>query len=217
MNSSTGSITTLLRRAAGEPAVQEELYGCIQCELRKIAAKHLRGQGPGYLLEATQLVDMAFAVLVEQGEAKWEDRRHFFRAANRVMWHEVVDLARRKRPELGSPELLAAHVDAASIAVSRRLEDEELLSVVHHALLEFEQLEPQAAEVFRMRCFLHWQFEFAQSTPRFLEGSEPLEKLRTFRTVGDILGISHTQAQRLFVLATDFLKERVGRALGEMI
>jgi hypothetical protein len=58
----------------------------VYAELHAIAARHMRRERPGHILQATALVNA--------GNANWQDRSHFFAAAN-LMRRFLVDHARK--------------------------------------------------------------------------------------------------------------------------
>ena len=70
-----------------------------QIELRALAGAHLRRESPGHTLQPTALVHEAWLKLVEQTEANWKNRSHFFAVAATLMRQIVVDYARRQRAD----------------------------------------------------------------------------------------------------------------------
>lgn len=81
--------------AGGEPAA--ELYD----ELRRIARRQFRREGPGHTLQPTAVVHEAYLRLAGAPASRWRDRGHFLAAASRVIRHVLVnharDRARQKR------------------------------------------------------------------------------------------------------------------------
>ena len=65
-------------------------------ELRALAESYLQRERPGHTLSATALVHEAFIKLVDQRDASWRDRAHFFAVAAQAIRRIVVDHARSR-------------------------------------------------------------------------------------------------------------------------
>ena len=92
-------VTSLLRRLdGGDASAADALVRVVQDELHDLAASLMRRQAPDHTLQPTALVNEAWLRLSSNApEApRWEDRRHFFKAAARAMRSVLVDHARRK-------------------------------------------------------------------------------------------------------------------------
>lgn len=89
-------ITRLLRDwSRGERAALDQLMPVVHDELRRVAARVLRGERSGHTLQATALVNDAYLKLVDQRHVRWEDRAHFFAVGAQVMRRILIDHARR--------------------------------------------------------------------------------------------------------------------------
>ncbi|MCC6245810.1 MAG: sigma-70 family RNA polymerase sigma factor [Gemmatimonadaceae bacterium] len=78
----------------GDPQAMERLMPLMHATLRGLAAKHLQREDQGHTLSPTALVHEAWLRLVNQRQAKFEDRGHFLSLASRVMRRVLVDHAR---------------------------------------------------------------------------------------------------------------------------
>jgi RNA polymerase sigma factor (TIGR02999 family) len=65
-------------------------------DLRRLARMQLRGRRPGDTLDTGALVHDAYLRLVDQSQATWHDRGHFFAVCAMAMRQIVVDRARRR-------------------------------------------------------------------------------------------------------------------------
>ena len=93
------SVTTLIRQwRAGDGQALETLTPLIYDDLRRIAARHLRGERPGHTIQATALVHEAFERLAES-DADFADRAHFLAVAARTMRHILTDYGRARRAQ----------------------------------------------------------------------------------------------------------------------
>jgi RNA polymerase sigma factor (TIGR02999 family) len=95
--SNLGEVTTLLRAwSTGDRSGEERLFELVLPDLRKLAGHLMRGERPDHSLQATALVNEIYFRLVGARERDWENRRHFFAVAARVMRHLLVDHARSR-------------------------------------------------------------------------------------------------------------------------
>ena len=93
------TVTTLLERwRSGDAGALDQLTPMIYDDLRRIAAQHLRSERPGHTLQATALVNEAFARLAESDMA-FQDRAHFLAIAARTMRHILTDFGRARRSQ----------------------------------------------------------------------------------------------------------------------
>jgi RNA polymerase sigma factor (TIGR02999 family) len=75
----------------------QELVPLVHDELRRIARRHMAGERPDHVLQATALVNEAYLRLVDVRRVQWQDRAHFFAMAARVMRRVLVDFARAQK------------------------------------------------------------------------------------------------------------------------
>src|SRR5262245_34929578 len=134
----------------GDPSAAEQLLPLVYDNLCQLAAQKLAQEKPGQTLEATALVHEAYLRLVGTGEGPhWDNRRHFFAAAE-AMRRILVENARRKHS--------AKHGGRGA-----RLDLDEALVVgdePRHDLLDLDELldqlasaDPRAAELVKLRFF----------------------------------------------------------------
>src|SRR3984893_18330139 len=96
MNSSPGEVTALLPQLrGGQQDVATKLVPLVYTELRRLAARHMRGENPGHTLQATALVHEAYLRLAGATNS-WQNRAHFFGVAAHVMRRILVDHARAR-------------------------------------------------------------------------------------------------------------------------
>ena len=101
----TPQITQLLADwQQGDKGAFSTLSPIVYDELRRIAARLMRGEAPGHTLQATALVNEAFMSLMA-GSVSVSDRQHFFSLAARVMRRALVDHARGKGRQKRGGEL----------------------------------------------------------------------------------------------------------------
>ena len=92
------TVTALLMEwRGGDERAVEKLLPLVHDELRRIAKRHMAGERPGHVLQATALVNEAYLRLIDVRRVQWQDRAHFFAMAARVMRRVLVDVARSQK------------------------------------------------------------------------------------------------------------------------
>jgi len=170
----------------GETHAAGELLPLVYEELRRLAAQKLSQEKPGQTLQATALVHEAWLRLARpaQSAQPWRDRRQFFGAAAEAMRRILIDRARRKASERHGGDLQRVELDAVEITAP--LPDDQLLAL-HDALDELVRLDPEAAELVKLRFFVGLSHEEAAET----------------------LGLSRSAADRTWVFARAWLFDRI--------
>lgn len=94
---SPGDITVLLSKVRqGDLQAESRLLALVYDELRRLAARRMRGERTGHTLQPTALVHETYLRLLRQSEVDWLDRVHFFAVAARTMRRVLVDYARAR-------------------------------------------------------------------------------------------------------------------------
>jgi RNA polymerase sigma factor (TIGR02999 family) len=148
---SAESVTELLVRSReGDTGALDRLVPFVYDELRAIAHGQLRGERPGHTLSTTALVNEAYLRLVDQRRADWQDRRHFFAVAARMMRRVLVDYARKRgaRKREGAKSLVP--LEDALVAVEQ---ESELLLSLDEALTRLASRDARLVQVVELRFF----------------------------------------------------------------
>ncbi len=148
-----GELTILLQAyAQGDQQALHLLIKRVYSELRGIAAGQLRAEARNELMGPTALINEAYIRLVSgKVPAKWVNRRHFFAAASETMRRILVDQARQRLSLKRGGR--AERQTIADIGVTFELPDEELLDI-DAVLQEFAAIEPEKAELVKLRFFV---------------------------------------------------------------
>lgn len=80
----------------GDVRASAELLPLVYEELRRLARGQMALERGEHTLQATALVHEAYLRLIDDGQARWEGRRHFLSAAAEAMRRILIDHARRK-------------------------------------------------------------------------------------------------------------------------
>jgi RNA polymerase sigma factor (TIGR02999 family) len=142
-------ITQLLNAIQdGDPCAGEALLPLLYDELRALARAKMAREQPGHTLQPTALVHEAWLRL---GEARFENRAHFFGAAAEAMRRILIERARRKLAAKNGAG--AEHVDAAEVEIAAPGAKEDELLAVHEALDDLAAQDPRKAELVKLRYF----------------------------------------------------------------
>jgi RNA polymerase sigma factor (TIGR02999 family) len=182
-------VTLLLdAAAAGDPHAAAQLLPLVYDELRRLAAARLAAEPSGNTLQATALVHEAYLRLVGAIDGDhWDHRGHFFAAAAEAMRRILVDAARRKKAGKHGGGL--NRLDVHDLPIAAPAVDEDLVAL-DAALTRFTQIEPQKAELVKLRYFLGLTIEEAAET----------------------LGISPATAKRHWAYSKAWLLQALGEA-----
>src|SRR5262245_2412926 len=139
----------------GDSKGAEELLPVVYEELRRLAAAKMALESPGQTLQATALVHEAWIRLSGQRNQHYPNRHCFFGAAAEVMRRILVDRARRRQASRHGGGQERLELDAIEIPTA----NDELIQSVHETLDALAKLDPQKAEIVKLRFFVGLNFE----------------------------------------------------------
>lgn len=146
-----GGVTAILREAReGDRDALDRLFPLVYGELRRMAHYQLSGQPSGRTLTTTVLIHEAYLRLVDQKEARFEDRAHFLGYASRVMRAVLVDYARARSTQKRGGGLRPVPLDVAELSVSEQV---DLVLAVDEALQRLARLDDRQATIVECRFF----------------------------------------------------------------
>lgn len=151
MESSEGITQLLIRWNSGDEAALEKLMPLVESELRRLAGNYLRRERPGHTLQPTALVNEAYLRLVDQRDAKWQNRAHFYGIAAKLMRRILVDHARVKHAEKrgGADQQRLSIASAQGVSATPDLD----ILALHEALEELARLDPQQERIVELKFF----------------------------------------------------------------
>jgi RNA polymerase sigma factor (TIGR02999 family) len=134
MQSSEGITRLLVDWGKGDQAALEKLMPLVYSELRRLASNYLRRERGEHTLQPTALVNEAYLKLVDQRDAKWQNRAHFFGISAQLMRRILVDHARQhqavkrggsgqQRISITSVEKLAKQPEVDLLALNEALDE----------------------------------------------------------------------------------------------
>jgi RNA polymerase sigma factor (TIGR02999 family) len=147
-----GEITLLLAKwRDGEPSAFEELMPLVYPQLREVAGAYVRRERNPDLLQGTALVHELYLKLLNQKKADWEDRRHFYTFAAKVMRMILIDHARESQTKMrgGDYKRIPLSDDLTWVDI----DSPELLDL-NRSLDELGTLDPRKVQLVELRYFL---------------------------------------------------------------
>ena len=178
-------ILTAIER--GDAKATDELLPLVYNELRRMAAHKMSAEPAGHTLQPTALVHEAWLKLVDSRSKSWQNRAHFFGAAAEAMRRILIARARRKLAQRRGAG--AAHLDANEVEIASPAPDDQLLAL-NEALDRFAVMDPQHAELVKLRYFVGLKIEEA----------------------AEVLGISETTAKRWWAYSRAWLFKEISGA-----
>lgn len=182
---SAKEITKLLAASAKRGTGSDELIEAVYEELHRLARLQFSRQAPGHTLQATALVNEAYARLFSGQVSGWENRRHFYAAAAEVMRNVMVDQARRKSAEKRGGSRVQHRLEDYDLETS---DQGERVLQLNDALDRLMEVDAEAAELVKLRYFVRLTMKDAAAT----------------------LGISERTGHRLWAFARAWLHEEIG-------
>jgi RNA polymerase sigma factor (TIGR02999 family) len=145
------TVTALLADwSRGNATALEQLLPLVYAELRRIAGRQLRRERIGHTLQPTALVHEVYLRLVDQRQADWQNRAHFFGVAAQIMRRILVDHVRRHSAGKRGGGLRSVSIeDAQEVAASG---DMPILAL-DQALSRLQRMDPDLAKIVELRAF----------------------------------------------------------------
>lgn len=146
-----GDVTEALHRwQGGDEQALDQLLAAVYPELRRMAARQLRGERANHSLQPTALVHEVYLRLIDQQRVDWHNRAHFLAIAARLSRRVLVDHARRRQAWKRGMGLRAANLDDVDVAAATPAPD---LVALDDALQRLAELDPRQARVIELRYF----------------------------------------------------------------
>jgi RNA polymerase sigma-70 factor, ECF subfamily len=185
MHSSEGITQLLVDWGQGDQAALEKLMPLVYSELRRLASNYLRRERAEHTLQPTALVNEAYLKLIDQRNAKWQNRAHFFGISAQLMRRILVDHARQYQAEKrgGSGKQRISITNVENLAKESELD----LLALNEALDELTKMDPQQGRIVEMKFF----------------GGLSIEE------IAEVLGIGHATVERDWKLARAWLRRQL--------
>ena len=174
----------------GDPGAVEKLMPLVLGELRRIAKRHMAGERPDHMLQATALVNEVYLRLIDVRRVQWQDRAHFFAVAARLMRRVLVDFARAQKNQKRGGALHRVTLDPDLPAATAAPID---LIAIDAALQALSEVYERKAQVVELRFF----------------GGLSIEETAT------VLNVSQETVMRDWKFAKNWLMRELSRGAGQ--
>jgi RNA polymerase sigma factor (TIGR02999 family) len=151
MSADFENVNQLLRDwSKGNQQALEELLPLIYNELRQLAHNFLYRERPGHTLQTTALVHEAYLKLIDQRDARWQNRAHFFAIAAQAMRRILIDSARSHAAmKRGGPQEKLSLDEVPDIS----LEPNTRLLALDEAMNRLAEIDPEQSRIVELRYF----------------------------------------------------------------
>ena len=145
------SVTALLGEwSRGNDSALNQLLPLVYAELRRMAARQLRGERANHTLQPTALVHEVYLRLVDQRHVDLHDRAHFLGVAARMMRRILVDHARRHSAGKRGGGVPCVPIDEAKeVAAATEIP----VLALDRALDRLQKVDPELARIVELRAF----------------------------------------------------------------
>ena len=180
----------LVKWGGGDPQALDHLMPLVYSELRRLARNYLRKERAGHTLQPTALVNEAYLRLVDQKNARWQNRAQFYGVAAQLMRRILVDHARQHQAAKrgGSDQQRLSITSADQIGGQKAGAEPAIdLLALHEALEELAAMDPQQGRIVELKFF----------------GGLSIEE------TAEVLGIGHATVERDWKMARAWLRRRL--------
>lgn len=148
MTSAPQEVSQLLHAwANGDQSALDRLMPLVYEELRQMASRYMHRQSPGHTLQTTALIHEAYLRLVNQKEARWQNRAHFFGVAAKAMRHILVDYARTRQAAKRGGETRKVSLNEAALVAADQAEEIVALDLALERLATVDYRKCQVVEL----------------------------------------------------------------------
>jgi len=185
MSTPEGVTQLLIDWSRGDQAALDKLMPLVYSELRRLATNYLRRERQGHTLQPTALVNEAYLKLIDQRNAKWQNRAQFFGISAQLMRRILVDHARQHQAaKRGGSDQQRLSITSAEGLV-KQLEID--LLALNEALEELRKMDPQQERIVELKFF----------------GGLSIEE------TAEVLGVGHATVERDWKMARAWLRRQL--------
>jgi len=137
----------------GDHTAYEQLVPLVYDELHRIARREMSKERPGHTLQPSALVNEAFLRLIEYDRVNWENRRHFFRLAAKMMRQVLINYAVARKSAKRGGAAQRVTLDETLVGDETRVMEMDELLALNEALQRLEQEDERCAKVVELMFF----------------------------------------------------------------
>ena len=139
----------------GDTRASARLFDALYDELKRCAARQLRRERAGHMLQTTALVHEVYDKLLDQ-RTDWKNRSHFMAFAATSMRRVLVDYARARAADKRGGEWERLSIDVAELVPDDSARD---VLDLHDAIDELAVFDPEQARLVELRFFGGYSIE----------------------------------------------------------
>ena len=180
-----GVTQLLIDWSEGDQTALDKLMPLVYDELRRLASNYLRRERREHTLQPTALVNEAYLRLIDQRNARWQNRAQFFGISAQLMRRILVDHARQHQAaKRGGSDQKRLSITRAEGMTSQPAVD---LLALNEALDELSKMDPQQSRIVELKFF----------------GGLSIDE------TAEVLGIGHATVEREWKLARAWLRRQL--------
>ena len=134
----------------GNETARDALIPLVYDELRRLAGHYMALERSAHSLQATALVHEAYLRLIDQRQARWQGRAHFFALASRMMRRILVDYARGRHYAKRGGAARRVSLDEAMVVSEEKTQD---VVALDEALTRLAAIDFRKSQVVELRYF----------------------------------------------------------------
>jgi RNA polymerase sigma factor (TIGR02999 family) len=131
----------------GDQDAMQNLAPVVYRELHRLAARYMRRERAGHLLQTTALVNEAYIRLIDWKNVRWQNRAHFLGMAAQIMRRILVDFARTQNRDKRGGGALQVSLYEVSDPSSGRSANVVALDQALKALASLDQRQSNVVEL----------------------------------------------------------------------
>jgi RNA polymerase sigma factor (TIGR02999 family) len=144
-------VTRLLGELSrGNEEALGQLIPLLYAELRRLASYYLQRERGDHTLQATALVHEAYLRLVDQKDARWENRSQFMSVASQLMRRILVDYSRGHYAAKRGGNVGKVYLEESTIVVKGRAAE---VVALDDALKRLAEIDPEQSRLVELRFF----------------------------------------------------------------
>jgi RNA polymerase sigma-70 factor, ECF subfamily len=190
MQKPEGITQLLVDWSKGDQKALDSLMPLVYSELRRQAANYLRRERPGHTLQPTALVNEAYLKLIDQKNARWQNRAQFFGVAAQLMRRILVDHARQHQAaKRGGSDQQRLSITSAGQVGAKQMASEPAIDLLalNEALNELAEIDPQQSRIVELKFF----------------GGLSIEE------TAEVIGLGHATVERDWKMARAWLRRKL--------
>ena len=147
----SGEITQYLAKwREGDHEALSKITSIVHNEFKILARSYLRRENSDCSLQPTELINESYIRLLGQRSTDWQNRKHFYAVAAKVMRNFLIDHARKRRNSKRGGEFHSVAIDKLQLAVPNKNVD---LVKLDEALLILEELDKRQSRIVELKFF----------------------------------------------------------------